>query len=390
MKRRIIVTLLVFACAFSAYAHRLNEYLQATTISITNDSVRLHLHLTAGSDVAKRVLNAIDANGDGTFSDAEQQAYAQSIIHRLTLNIDNKDETLRLVSWSFPSTVEITKGLGDIQLIVMAGMPHTKSAHHLILTHHDRQVNVVYLVNCLLPADTTTHITGQTRNADQSVYQLDFTANDVAIGHPASQQSIDKANNWAVIKTYFVHGVKHILSGYDHLLFLCALVLGAAGLWDLIKIVTAFTIAHSITLTLATYGLAHLPEQIVEPMITASIVFVALQNIFWPKLAGGYSRLMITFFFGLFHGLGFAGGLLELMHTMPTNLIVFAILGFSIGVEAGNQLVLLPLFGCLQLIKKPGIKSDGIYRLGKVKQYGSFGVAVAGLFYFGLDIYNIL
>jgi hypothetical protein len=96
-----------------------------------------------------------------------------------------------------------------------------------------------------------------------------------------------------------LHGIQHILTGYDHLLFLCALVLGAASLWDLFKIVTAFTIAHSITLTLATFGLAHLPEQVVEPMIAASIVFrrgseyPLAQAVQWQQQAG--SRFFLWF-----------------------------------------------------------------------------------------------
>jgi hydrogenase/urease accessory protein HupE len=352
MKRRILVTLLFFAYAFSAYAHRLNEYLQATTISLTRDSIILHLHLTAGSDVAKQVLKQVDANGDGVLSNAEQQAYAKFVIQNLVLNIDNNDNTLQLVSWDFPSVNEISNGLGNIQLIIAARLPDTRPAHHLILTHQDQQASVVYLVNCLLPADTTIRITGQSRNADQSVYQLDFTTSSATLAESANQLSIDKADHWAVIKTHFVHGVKHILTGYDHLLFLCALVLGAAGLWDLIKIVTAFTIAHSITLTLAVLGYAHLPGYIVEPFISASIVFVAVQNIFWPKQAGGNGRIAVAFLFGLFHGLGFAGGLLELMHAMPAATIVYALLGFSIGVEAGNQFVLVPFYYLLKLAKR--------------------------------------
>src|ERR1700760_3470984 len=110
MKRHILVTLLFFACAFSAHAHRLNEYLQATTILLTRDSITLHLHLTAGSDVAKQVLKQVDANGDGVLSNAEQQAYAKFVIQNLVLNIDNNDNTLQLVSWNFPSVNAISNG----------------------------------------------------------------------------------------------------------------------------------------------------------------------------------------------------------------------------------------------------------------------------------------
>jgi hypothetical protein len=177
------------------------------------------------------------------------------------------------------------------------------------------------------------------------------------------------------------------------LLFLFALVLGAAGLWDLIKIVTAFTIAHSITLTLAVLGLAHLPENIVEPFIAASIVVVAVQNILAPRQATGSTRLAVAFFFGLFHGLGFAGGLLDLMHAIPPNLIVYAILGFSLGVEAGNQLVLLPLYGIVRCIRGARISRSthvaqdvSQNQPARLLRLASGLVAVAGLYYFVTDL----
>jgi hydrogenase/urease accessory protein HupE len=192
-----------------------------------------------------------------------------------------------------------------------------------------------------------------------------------------------------VVKTYFFQGVKHILNGFDHLLFLCALVLGVASLWDLVKIVTAFTIAHSLTLTLATFGLVHLPSWIVEPLIAGSIVFVAVQNIIRPQDAGSKGRLAIAFFFGLFHGLGFAGGLLEVMHAMPVHTVVFALLGFSIGVEAGNQLVLLPLYGMLRGLKKIKTRqvSSGYPLLIRT---ASALVAIAGIYYLVIAVNEVL
>jgi hypothetical protein len=126
------------------------------------------------------------------------------------------------------------------------------------------------------------------------------------------------------------------------------LVLAATTFWDLIKVVTAFTVAHTITLTLAAFNLISLPQWVVEPLISASIVFVALQNVFWPGRARGRGRLGAAFFFGLFHGLGFAGGLLEAMREMQTGTMLLAILAFSIGIELGHQMVVLPLFGILK------------------------------------------
>ena len=114
---------------------------------------------------------------------------------------------------------------------------------------------------------------------------------------------LDKAR---VVKQYIRHGIAHILSGYDHLLFIGALVLAAVTFGDLIKVVTAFTLAHTLTLTLSVLNVVRLPSHVVEPMIAGSIVFVAASNLLWPKRSRGWMRLLTAFFFGLFHGLGFA------------------------------------------------------------------------------------
>lgn len=371
MKKNWLI-FLALLWAVPSFAHRLNEYLQATTITLSRDKVRLQMRLTPGTAIAVKLLQTIDANGDGAISLTEQRNYLGQIEHDLSLTIDGRYTALEAQAFIFPAPEAMKKGVGDVIVSYEAALDTKNVAHQLIFKDQHYKNMAVYLVNCLLPADTTLKVTGQTRSNDQSVYQLDFTSGKT------SDPVVGNDDHWAAVKTYFVHGIKHILTGYDHLLFLCALVLGAASLWDLIKIVTAFTIAHSITLTLATFGLAHLPEQLVEPMIAASIVFVAIQNIAWPKQANGNIRLAVAFFFGLFHGLGFAGGLLELMHAMPTAMIWFAILGFSLGVEAGNQLVLLPLYGSMRLFDRS--------RITNFQRYASAAVAIAGIYYLVTDL----
>ena len=150
------------------------------------------------------------------------------------------------------------------------------------------------------------------------------------------------------------HGIHHILSGYDHLLFVAGLVLAVTTLWDLVKVITAFTLAHSLTLTLSVLDVVRLSNRIVEPMIAASIVFVALQNLAAPSQSRGRLRLMIAFGFGLFHGLGFAGGLLSAMEGMQTTAVATAIIAFSVGVELGHQIVALPLFAVMRLTRRAG------------------------------------
>lgn len=136
---------------------------------------------------------------------------------------------------------------------------------------------------------------------------------------------------------YFVLGVEHILLGIDHLLFVLALVLIVRGVGLLVKTVTAFTIAHSITLALATLGVVHVPSAPVEAIIALSIVFVAAEIIRSKRGRGGLAERapwIVAFTFGLLHGFGFAGALAQV--GLPQNDIPVALLFFNLGVEAGQ------------------------------------------------------
>jgi hydrogenase/urease accessory protein HupE len=137
-----------------------------------------------------------------------------------------------------------------------------------------------------------------------------------------------------VAVTYTRLGVEHILTGMDHLLFVLALVLLTDRLWRLVRTVTAFTLAHSITLALATLGVVRVPQAPVEATIALSIVFAAAEVV---RRHDGAKRLdpwLIAFSFGLLHGFGFAGALREV--GLPQGAILPALLFFNVGVEAGQ------------------------------------------------------
>jgi hypothetical protein len=177
-------------------------------------------------------------------------------------------------------------------------------------------------------------------------------------------------NVWTTFREYLAHGVHHILTGYDHLLFVAALVLAARKLWDLVWVVSAFTIAHTITLTLSVcFKGFELSEHVVEPMIAASIVFVALQNVIAPRTSRGPVRLAVAFGFGLFHGLGFAGGLKEAMAEMPGTALGAALGGFSVGVEMGHQAVVLPLFAVLFTIRRISTRNVPVADVAPTAEY---------------------
>ncbi len=133
-------------------------------------------------------------------------------------------------------------------------------------------------------------------------------------------------------------GYIHILPrGLDHILFVLGLALLSTQLGPLLWQITAFTVAHSITLALSIYGFINLPGSIVEPLIALSIVYVGIENVFRRELKA--SRIIIVFVFGLLHGMGFAGVLLEL--GLPESEFVVALLTFNVGVEFGQLSVIL-------------------------------------------------
>jgi hydrogenase/urease accessory protein HupE len=165
--------------------------------------------------------------------------------------------------------------------------------------------------------------------------------------------------------TYFLLGVDHILSGIDHLLFVLALILLIDNRWMLVKTITAFTLAHSITLAGATLGYFSLPQKPVEATIALSIAFVASELI---KMKPGERRLseahpwVVAFTFGLLHGFGFAGALKEI--GLPQVDVPLALLTFNLGVEAGQLLfvaaVLLVFRGITAMVMFPAVPTRNI------------------------------
>jgi hydrogenase/urease accessory protein HupE len=139
------------------------------------------------------------------------------------------------------------------------------------------------------------------------------------------------------VGSFFLLGIEHILTGYDHLLFLLALILRGGNLWSLFKIITAFTIAHSITLALAALNIVMLPERLVEATIALSIAYVAAENLFLRQAVS--HRWAVSFLFGLVHGFGFSNVLREL--GLPKDGLVWSLLNFNLGVETGQALAVL-------------------------------------------------
>jgi hypothetical protein len=170
------------------------------------------------------------------------------------------------------------------------------------------------------------------------------SATFVATGNPGA---------FEVVRTYTVLGIEHILTGFDHLLFVLSLVLIVRGTRRLLWTVTAFTLAHSITLALATLGVIHVRAQPVEAIIALSIVFVASEIVQQHRGIEGlaaHKPWLIAFTFGLLHGLGFAGALAQV--GLPEDSVVIALLFFNIGVEIGQLTFIASVLACGLLVRQ--------------------------------------
>jgi hypothetical protein len=340
--RLVSVVLLLWACAFSAQAHKSSDaYLQ--------------LHNTAGLaslrvDVALRDLDValdLDTNGDGQLTWSEVRLAWPAI-----------DAYLRA-------------------RVKLAGCPLTPVSHAL-----EKRLDGVYVALTLQgpcsaaqPPDIHYSVMQELDPTHRGIARVDWanqaSALHVLVPHPnplLGQTSQPGAGD------FVREGVEHIVTGYDHVLFLICLLLPSVvrrtprgwepvgsmrlALVPVVGIVTAFTVAHSITLAMAATGAVSLPPTLVEPAIALTIMLAALDNL-WPIFRG--KRVYVTFFFGLIHGFGFAGVLSEL--NLPVVDFVWALLQFNFGIEVGQlaivSLVVVALFTLRNRTAYPAVALRG-------------------------------
>jgi hydrogenase/urease accessory protein HupE len=173
-----------------------------------------------------------------------------------------------------------------------------------------------------------------------------------------------------VVQTYTVLGIEHILTGFDHLCFVLALMLIVRRTRLLVWTVTAFTLAHSVTLALATLGFIHVPGPPVEATIALSIVFVASEVVQQQRGREGLAARkpwLIALAFGLLHGLGFAGALAEV--GLPANAIPLALLFFNIGVEIGQLLFIAAMLVAMRSLQRLSADHAVLRRAAVVPAY---------------------
>jgi len=200
----------------------------------------------------------------------------------------------------------------------------------------------------------------------KDLHALDFVVEDFemegggTIGSSSTAQKWKKRGSQGVMSKAWLFlklGVKHILTGYDHILFLAGLLVITLTFGHLVRIITAFTIAHSITLIIASLNIFVLSPRLTESLIALSISYVAFENVFVlraPRRRGFFAnparRWMLTFFFGLVHGFGFSSVLREL--SLPQKGVILSLLSFNVGVEIGQIAIVAALFPLLIFVRQ--------------------------------------
>ncbi len=258
------------------------------------------------------------------------------------------------------------EGLGEIHIEFTADLPAPRSERTLVIENHHEPRISVYLMNCLVPQDHDIRLVAQKRNQNQSYYRIDYAQSGAQDSSSLSmwQSRLESAvAPFAGVPSMFRLGMRHIAEGTDHLLFLIALLLPAPllsirqrwaafgsvrhSLIQILRVVTAFTLGHSLTLALGASGLVSLPERLVEVLIALSILISsahALRPLFpgrEPVIAAG---------FGLVHGLAFATTLQNLGVGVWQR--VASILGFNLGIETMQLIVVCAILPSLVLLSR--------------------------------------
>jgi len=175
-------------CAFAttaAWAHRLDEYLQGTILSVERDRLHVQMTLTPGVAVFPFVMAEIDGDADGVASTVEQRAYAERVLKEISLNIDGAHLTPQLASVRFPAIDAMKEGRGEIQIEWIANLPRGGRNRRVLFENHHQSRISVYQVNVLVPRDPNIRVAAQNRNYSQSRYELDYAQTDVPSDSPS-------------------------------------------------------------------------------------------------------------------------------------------------------------------------------------------------------------
>jgi HupE / UreJ protein len=355
---RLVLVWLLYCAAGLAWAHKPSDSyltLQAQGAAISGQW-----------DIALRDLDyalGLDADGDGQITWGEVRArhgeIAAYATARLAVRADGQACAVQVGAQQVDSHTDGAYSVLPLSVACPgAAAPAQLELQYRLFADLDPQHRG--LLNLRTAQGTRTAVLGPQASVQQ-----------FALGAP------EAGSGWRAFVDYVREGVWHIWIGFDHILFLLSLLLPAVGFWagrrwqpaerfgqaawEVLRVVTAFTVAHSITLSLAALGLVSLPSRLVESAIAASVVLAALNNI-WPLFHG--RRWWVAFVFGLIHGFGFASVLADL--GLPQDVLALALLGFNIGVELGQLAIVLVFLPVAFALRRTPLYRRGVLMGGSL------------------------
>jgi len=330
--RAALLVCLVFAANATVVAHDVSQSISQVTVEGRAIRVRLSLD---GIE-----LRYLDMNGDDRLSFAELDRVIDRVYADVTRHY-------------------VVRGPGSAT--------HTTLERYDVVDNHAIDLELAYVFEAAVTTVTITSTLEQlTRPGHRHLTSVTGLGGvrQAVIGGNAGTASFaaEPRSTMSIGGEFLTLGLEHIVTGYDHLAFLVGLVLASTTLLSLAKVITFFTIAHSMTLALATFDLVVMPPRLIESLIAASIGYLALESLFRATVSKPY---LVTFLFGLVHGFGFSNILREM--DLPQGLKAVSLFSFNVGVEIGQLafvLVMFPVIGLLRDVKLPIRQTISVCLLG--------------------------
>ncbi|WP_342043014.1 HupE/UreJ family protein [Bacillus sp. OTU2372] len=374
-KRLIAIFLSLLLIAFISWPKPAEAHAySASYTKITMDSKHTEIVFTLDTLSVIELVPHLDANKNFVLEKSEinkNKHHLEELIEEgLTLDKGNEEQTPTIESMKLVK--KENKEYLSTTMSFPAFSPGDTINYNDGFYYHDTGTNYVDLITASIYGESSEGVLqGKERTwtflvTEVQQEQGQTAPPDTTQVQPAQvEKPVEKtaATSWF---SFFKLGMLHILTGYDHLLFLLALLLRKQTFKQYAAIVTAFTIAHSISLSLAVLGWVTLPSRFVEAAIAFSICYVAAENIFRKEIRYRWS---ITFLFGLIHGLGFATILKEMR--IPKSHLAVALLNFNLGIEAVQLTIVLLLLPLLSYLFK-------LRNSGKIVVYGSYAIVALG------------
>ncbi|KLT15583.1 hypothetical protein AA980_23070 [Neobacillus vireti] len=338
-----------------------------TTLQLTNSETKMTYEI---DEVSVIELAGGDVNKNGMLEPEEFEAIKDKIVSILkentSLKIDGQQQ-----DWTKINEISLNRKGDETQLRIVVLFPAITTSQSITFTDNlysnDKTANYVDLLKVNYGSqNSTAALSGSNRSWSMILSENDYGANNAGDknGTPMQDGQANKsaeshsASGWL---SFMKLGINHILEGYDHILFLLSLLIARQSFKQIATVITAFTIAHSLTLTLTVLGIINIPPSIVEPAIAISICYVALENIFRKKVS---YRWVLTFLFGLIHGMGFADILTE-MH-IPKSELAIDLASFNIGIEIIQLLIVVLLLPLLTLLHRSKYSRKAIITISSI------------------------